>query len=199
MNAIAFSPEQIARAQRFADGALAELRDRLTALFPAAVDRSHGISARIKTEESLVRKLSIPRTDDSGDALNDVIGMRLIVAHQGLLKEVTQLLPGWAADWQLAQVKWDDRCQQPDESGYRALHVDYRPLTDNTWQLPTSMGVELQITTWLMHLHANVSRELAYPTPQADAVTLKTLRAMAARLHVLDEEIERTFTVITAS
>jgi ppGpp synthetase/RelA/SpoT-type nucleotidyltranferase len=199
MNAITFSPEVIVRAQRFADSALAEIRDRLTALFPVGVDRSHGVSARIKTRESLIRKQSRPRTDDSRDALNDVIGMRLIVTHQGLLKEVARLLPGWAADWELSQVKWDDRVEHPDKSGYRALHVDYRPRLDNTWQLPNGMGVELQVTTWLMHLHANVSRELAYPTAQADAVTLKTLRAMAARLHVLDEEIERTFTVITAS
>ncbi|SPM26740.1 RelA/SpoT domain-containing protein [Mycobacterium terramassiliense] len=199
MNAITFSPEVIAQAQRFADNAVAEMRDRLTALFPVAVDHSHGVSTRIKTRESLVRKQSNTRPDRSQDALNDVIGMRLIVTHQGLLKEVSCLLPGWAADWELVQVKRDDRFEQPDESGYRALHFDYRPLPDNAWKLPTEMGVELQITTWLMRLHANASRELAYPTYQANTRTLKTLREMAARLHQLDEEIERDFTMITAN
>jgi ppGpp synthetase/RelA/SpoT-type nucleotidyltranferase len=199
MNAITFSPEVIAHAQRFADDAVAEMRDRLTALFPVAVDRGHGISTRIKTRESLVRKQSRPRTGKSQDTLNDVIGMRLIITHQGLLKEVNRLLPGWAADWELTQVKYDNQFEQPDESGYRALHFDYRLLAQNAWQLPTGMGVELQVTTWLMHLHANVSRELAYPTGQADTRTLKTLRAMAARLNQLDEEIERGFTMMTAN
>lgn len=199
MNPITFSPEVIAQAQRFADSAVVEMRDRLTALFPVAVDHRHAVSTRIKSRESLIRKQSNPHTGRSQDALNDVIGMRLIVTHQGLLKEVNLLLPGWAADWELTQVKCDNRFEQPDESGYRALHFDYQPLPDNAWQLPTWMGVEVQITTWLMRLHANVSRELAYPTDQADPRTLKTLRDMAARLHQLDEEIERDFTMITSN
>lgn len=153
-----------------------------------------GTSCRIKAPESIVRKRVLQRAAGAESrVLNDVIGLRLIVAHKGLLKNVVNILPGWAAEWDLTQAKWDDRTTQPDPSGYRALHVNFRLLPNNEWELPTNMGVEVQVSSWLMHLHATLAREMAYPVQHADAANLETLRSVAARLNLLDEELKNIF------
>lgn len=151
------------------------------------VDSNHGIAWRIKSEYAVRAKLR--RRGDMG-RINDFIGIRILAAHIDLLEKVEQKLSQWESDVGLQRVMRRSLFETPDESGYRAIHLDYRFVAPSTFGLPPTATVEVQLTTWIQHLHGNLSHSLFYKTMGNERLMAAApLRAMSDRLHEVDKEI----------
>lgn len=151
------------------------------------VDPHHGIAWRIKSESAVQAKL---RRRGGMGAINDFIGIRILATHIGLLEKVEQKLSQWESDVGLQRLMRKSLFETPDESGYRAIHLDYRLVAPSTFGLPPTATVEVQLTTWLQHLHGSQSHSLFYKTTGSDRLmAAAALRAMSDQLHEVDKEI----------
>lgn len=183
------TPTQRGAIERLASRLATELRNALEGV---PMDRQHGLSYRVKLDSAITRKIERKHLSSWHD-LNDLIGLRVVVLNLDAIPRARDVVLQWAHASQLTVAREDDRFTAPGVGGYRALHIDLRGRGPDPGQdLP--IGIEVQITTWLQHLHAIISHSTYYageqPRPSAGLERLSRL------IHRLDKVLARMFSGI---
>ncbi len=181
----------IPEAKRFAHHAAVEIRRivRSEHAEEAIVDNdTGGITFRIKTREAMQAKLSrrasgYPR----GLPINDFIGIRILCLHIGCIPLLERVIYAWAAQSSLVLARREDTTRAPREAGYRAVHLDYILEPNIQDKLPRESTIQVQLESWLQHLHNVLNRHLVYARdPEKVASTIARLVDMSAELHRVD-------------
>jgi len=174
-------------AESFAVDAVRELYRTLLADLAFGVSRDHGISSRIKTSSAIKAKL---HSSDLDHSINDFIGIRVLAGHSRCIGEIENKVSEWAINLGMVKVRREDYFMHPDISGYKAIHLDYRFRNPEQQQLPPEAGVEVQITTWLQHLHSMLSHRLFYKAIEPpDKSTVSFLQSFSQDLSKLDAKL----------
>jgi ppGpp synthetase/RelA/SpoT-type nucleotidyltranferase len=156
------------------------------------IDPEHGVAWRVKSSEAIRAKILALSSQHGRNlrTINDCIGIRILVSHSRFLEEVERGLERWHVDLGLVQVGRSDTFQVPDESGYRAIHLDYEFANAQQWNLPEIVAVEVQLTTWLQHLHGSLAHTLFYKNMGVNRTKMATqLRELSKELHRIELSI----------
>lgn len=139
------------------------------------------VTWRIKSVESIKRKTA------RGRAINDLVGIRVLALHQGYLPQVLGRLAAWADEFDLQEGCLEDGLSERDPSGYRAVHVDYSFRHAADWQIPAGAGIEIQVSTWLLHYHGSLAHRLYHKAdPDASQPWMPFLKRLSQQLWDLD-------------
>jgi ppGpp synthetase/RelA/SpoT-type nucleotidyltranferase len=140
------------------------------------------VISRVKSPDAIARK----RTRRSADFINDAIGLRVVVAHRGLLDRAKTAIDEVARDCGLRQIEAEDRREHPGAGGYRAIHLDFEVVDPSARGLSPDVGVEVQVTTAIFDAHARVCHTALYAAAFRNRVDieqrLERLGEAAARL-----------------
>lgn len=171
------------RAESFAATAMETLVLQIRQI-PFDVDREHSIAWRIKSDQAIVRKVESKRR------INDFIGIRILALHLGAVDHLNSIILHWADTLELSRVEDKDRFSETNESGYKAIHLDFQFKNDNRWDMPLVAGIEVQITTWLQHFHNQLSHKLFYKRNSSQSLSiLPLLKEFSDKCAELDAEI----------
>ena len=143
-----------------AEAGVAQWRHSLTKALTLAGVYVVSVEGRVKTEEAIAAK----RARRPSGRINDLLGMRVIVAHRGLVRDAAEKVQQWADQSGLRLAQIDDHFERPGVGGYRALHLDYEIPDPRALGLPEDGGLEIQITTALLAAVARISHDLVYRT-----------------------------------
>jgi putative GTP pyrophosphokinase len=150
----------------------------------------HGVSHRIKTPDSLARKLTRPdkiyqRLED----LTDLIGLRVITFFDDSIEQVARLIE------QHFRVDIDRSVdkrlhQDPNSFGYRSLHYICHPPQELLSQHPGwDWPFEIQIRTILQHAWAEIEHDLGYKSPESVPLPIRRrFSRLAGLLELADSE-----------
>jgi ppGpp synthetase/RelA/SpoT-type nucleotidyltranferase len=178
-----FSAAARQTAADFARRAATALDRDLQSAAGAIIVEGHGVAWRVKSETAIRAKLA------RSQAINDFIGIRLLATHAGMIDPILGNLSAWEAALGLKRLRIADGFARLDESGFRSTHIDYEPADNRISGLVAGMTLELQLTTWLQHLHGFLSHQLYYKAPERDAAVSARLRTLSDRLIALDSEV----------
>lgn len=156
------------------------------------IDHACSVAWRIKSIDSLQAKIKRSSEGPSGlGYVNDFLGIRVLVAHVGVLHSCEALITLWAAQMGLAEICREDHFKNPAQAGYRAIHFDYRLPDSPQWQFPVSLGLELQLTTWLQNLHGILSHRMYYKQDSlpARAAAQEWLKEVSMKISEIDWQI----------
>ncbi len=172
----------------FIQKAIKELIQLLKSLKDFHFDPAHNISFRVKSVNAINEKI-MKNSQSSSHFMNDFMGIRLLVYNLGEIEKINNVLASWSDNLGLVLINCDNKFDNPDSNGYRGIHFDYRFRRPEDSQLPSEAGIELQITTWLQHLHSVISYDLYYKKSNVNNELVNILRHLSSDLHELDKEI----------
>ncbi|MCD8130533.1 MAG: GTP pyrophosphokinase family protein [Lachnospiraceae bacterium] len=156
------------------------------------------IKSRIKTPESIVRKLNRyglePTISNMVERVNDIAGIRLICSFTSDIYELAQII-AQQKDINVISVK--DYIRYPKQSGYRSYHMIITIpvyLTEKT----VNTRVEIQIRTVAMDFWASLEHKIKYKfegTVPEDfreelLVCSKMVTDLDGRMEVINEAIQ---------
>lgn len=175
----------------FAREAAGELIRQLSEKVFLGIEKEHSIAWRVKTAEAIKAKVKARYTDRvQTQVVNDFIGVRVLAGHSGCFVEIKNEINDWAKRFEMIEVKSEDHLHSPDESGYRAIHIDYLLSRPQDWGLPPEAGIELQLTTWLQHVHSMISHRLYYKSASLPDQEIPIfLNKLSAELNEIDERV----------
>jgi ppGpp synthetase/RelA/SpoT-type nucleotidyltranferase len=181
-----------AEALQLASLALRFAESLRTYLPPEATDPDHGLAWRVKDADAILRKLQRRHTnrESCAIAVNDLLGIRVLTTERASLPSVQDAILRWATTIGLQLQKVQDASQTPDGSGYSAIHLDFQ-YCDLQLREGSKIGLEVQLTSWLQHLHGMLSHRLFY---RADN---KTRLRSSGFLNGLSQEFARLDLAIT--
>ena len=131
---------------------------------------------RIKSEASILRKIEHRKAlGQSDDFINDLIGLRVIVSHSGLIKNAMECVRKWLlTETRYRLIGASDYFAHPRSPYYRSVHFDLLlALPDR--EHPGKIGVEIQVTTYMQNYLAAISHDLLYNAPRAKHEALQVL------------------------
>lgn len=179
------------QAEIFAGAASASLIRQLSEkMCVDQLDLKHKVIWRVKTEDAILAKFRSPRLSNSRvPIINDLVGIRVLGETLEQIDGLKREISSWASQFNLTGLDVEDRFNLPDPSGYRAIHFNYISETAEH-NIPPEAGIELQLTTWLQHLHSILAHRLYYKTqiPPSPS-TVKLLNDLSTKLHSFDSEI----------
>lgn len=178
------TPIQRSAIEALASRLACELRG---ALADVPVDTQHGVSYRVKLDSAIERKAERKRLS-SWRELNDLIGLRVVVLRLDAIPRARDAVLRWAHASHLTVAAEDDRFTHPGLGGYRALHIDLLGCGPGLHD-GQAVGIEVQITTWLQHLHAMISHAAYYVEGHSRASS--RLARLSHLLHRLDKAFVR--------
>lgn len=145
----------------------------------------HSVTVRLKSRESLARKLARPDKSYSDLwAVTDLLGLRVITYFEDAVDRVGNLLEArMPVDFGHST---DKRRREPTEFGYRSLHYVCR-IDDGSF--PEHARFEIQVRTVLEHAWAEIEHDLGYKaTEEVPALTRRRLNRLAGLLELADQE-----------
>lgn len=149
------------------------------------------IKSRIKTPESIVKKLKRNRYESTIDNMvnhvNDIAGIRLVCSFTSDIYRLAEMI-GRQNDLTVVSVK--DYIKNPKESGYKSYHMLVTVpifLTDRV----IDTKVEIQIRTIAMDFWASLEHKLKYKknVDNADEIVLQ-LKQCADSIEELDYQMQ---------
>ncbi|MGD2089329.1 MAG: RelA/SpoT domain-containing protein [Candidatus Aminicenantes bacterium] len=176
----------------FAEHAVKILVQKLST-YKLCVTSEHKVEWRVKSEKAIWVKAAIPlKVRPRSSLINDFIGIRVLASHLGCLEVIEDIIKEWAKQLELAQIERENKFQNPDQSGYRAIHFDYRFLQAQRWKLPSTASVELQLTTKFQHVHGEISHRLYHKViPSSSEEVRLFLCNLSDQLHNLDQQVKK--------
>lgn len=175
--------------------ALKEMTTRLEilgeeCLFSNRYNPIRKVESRIKTDESIVRKLQRKGKDISVDNIQayveDVAGLKILCRNTTDVYHMVDLISSQPG---IEVLKEKDYQRDPKMSGYRSYHMVVEvPVTVTGRTVPTK--VEIQIHTMAMDVWAELEYELSFRCPkEASESVLKELRECADMIQYLDKRL----------
>lgn len=146
----------------------------------------HSVSWRLKSRESLARKLARPdRNYRQLWMLTDLIGIRVITYFAEGVDRIGELIERHlAVDFERSA---DKRGRETPDFGYRSLHYVCR--FGGEAALPAGAGFEIQARTVLEHAWAEIEHDLGYKSPAVVPLPVRRrLHRIASLLELADEE-----------
>lgn len=144
----------------------------------------HSVSSRLKTLDSLLRKVIRPdKTYQCLWDITDVVGLRVVTFSEDTIDEVATLIEqSFEVDFQKSTNKL--RQGDFDRFGYRSLHyVCYADKTDR------ELRFEVQVRTILQHAWAEIEHDLGYKAGDlAPAKIRRRFSRVASLLEIADQE-----------
>lgn len=122
-------------------------------------DKAHGVSWRVKSDDAIANKIS---KKDNSCFVNDFIGIRILLPTYSSIQKIESALIPWERKLGLQQTCRQDYFSEQGKNGYRAIHYDYVLHDPNKFNLHHSLGLELQLTTWIQHVFNNFSHITYY-------------------------------------
>ncbi|AKU93773.1 hypothetical protein AKJ09_00437 [Labilithrix luteola] len=148
----------------------------------------HSVTVRLKSRESLARKLARPDKSYSDLwAITDLLGLRVITYFEDAVDRVGNLLEArMPVDFGHST---DKRRREPTEFGYRSLHYVCSMGAATPTELPERARFEIQVRTVLEHAWAEIEHDLGYKaTEEVPAPTRRRLNRLAGLLELADQE-----------
>jgi ppGpp synthetase/RelA/SpoT-type nucleotidyltranferase len=179
----------------------AESTRSLEAILRAQLPPNEGtdltVQWRLKSQESIDAKLVLRQLERSRSAetefINDFLGIRIIVAHVGLLERATEALQIWATRSQLFGVKNAiNYFETPSDERYKSIHVDFEFAPSRYPTIHSTMGTEVQITTYLQNYLSTINHQLLYRRTKVDArdrEVANILKKVGSDLNDIDRDI----------
>ena len=175
--------------------ALKEMTTRLEilgeeCLFSNRYNPIRSVESRIKSDESIVRKLQRKGKDISVDNIQayveDVAGMKILCRNTTDIYHVVDLI---ASQPGIEVLKEKDYQRDPKMSGYRSYHMIVNvPVTMAGKTVSTK--VEIQIHTMAMDVWAELEYEMAFKCrKEVSEQVLKELRECADMIQYLDKRM----------
>lgn len=165
----------------------ARLQVELSALLPAQKIPVHFVSGRVKSVESLRRKLARPdRTYARLWDVTDLVGLRISTYFEDTIEDVARLIEhAYRVDFANSTDKL--RFTDHGKFGYRSLH--YVCAAPDSTAIDPAFRFEIQVRTVLQHAWAEVEHDLGYKTEDTvpDAIRRRFSR-VASLLELADQE-----------
>ncbi|WP_074067909.1 hypothetical protein [Rhizobium gallicum] len=117
---------------------------------------------RLKTEQSAEEKLKRKRKKYEPLNLNDFVGLRILVCNSDQLDEACQVVRKVAHANGLTELKVDDASDGQRSLPYRSIHADFNLPEIQSTDPKVVLGIEVQITTYVGRLIAEISHTLVY-------------------------------------
>ncbi|MDF2615971.1 MAG: pyrophosphokinae, partial [Sedimentibacter sp.] len=121
----------------------------------------HHVEARLKSPQSIIKKLNMKNMDISITAakqLNDIAGIRVVCGYLDDVYKISEML---LTQTDLKLVKYQDYIKEPNFNGYRSLHLDIEVpvfLSDHI----ENVIVEVQIRTVAQDFWASLEHDIRY-------------------------------------
>lgn len=156
--------------------------------------KTHSVTARVKTEESLADKVERKEYEKPLVDAEDIVGARVVVLFLSDLPRAEDAIRGL---FDVLGTEDKIEAQDPSSFGYMSRHYTARIKTEHTGPRYDSIRdivFEVQLRTILMDAWANVSHYLAY---KGDASIPEELRrdfyALSGLFYVADKHFEMFF------
>jgi ppGpp synthetase/RelA/SpoT-type nucleotidyltranferase len=164
----------------------ADQTERLRAALQEAGIKTHSLSSRLKTAESLGRKLARPdKTYASLWEVTDLVGLRVTTYFEDIIPDVAHAIENrFNIDFHHTQ----DRMGYQDyrSFGYRSLHY---VCAVQEPELPQTFRFEVQVRTILQHAWAEIEHDLGYKASDSTPDTIRRrFTRIAGLLELADEE-----------
>jgi len=147
----------------------------------------HFVSWRLKSKESLKRKLALPdKTYRCLWDVTDLVGLRVVTYFEDTIDEVARLVEDRL---QVDLRNSTDRLHFADsrQFGYRSLHYVCAPPA--AWSPHPDLRFEIQIRTALQHAWAEVEHDLGYKADEAvPEIIRRRFSRIASVLEIADQE-----------
>lgn len=173
--------------------ALKHLVGSLTAKFSHDI---HSINARVKTEESLEKKITSKGKYNNLSDIHDIIGIRIILYFESDINKIASII---ASEFEIDRINSIDKRERDDPAqfGYMSLHYIVA-LSENRLALPEyeayrSMKAEIQIRSIIQHAWAEIEHDLGY---KSELDIPKKIRHDFHRLAALLEQADEGFSKI---
>jgi putative GTP pyrophosphokinase len=163
------------------------LEQRLTVLLKAHQVETQFVSSRLKSADSLRRKLGRPdKTYRQLWDVTDLIGLRIATYFEDSIEQVARAIErDFEVDFNHSTEK--DRFSDQGRFGYRSLHYVCRlPASAG---LPSALRFEIQVRTSLQHAWAEVEHDLGYKANEAVPEPIRRrFSRIASVLEIADQE-----------
>lgn len=152
----------------------------------------HNIQSRIKSPESIVKKLKRKKLENNInniDKLNDIAGLRVICNYINDIQYIAQLL---ILQDDITLLKSNNYITYPKENGYRSLHLIISvPVYQNNSL--KKVIVEIQIRTIAMDCWASLEHELVYKSNKIEKEIEQRLKECADIMAKTDLEMQKIY------
>jgi putative GTP pyrophosphokinase len=188
--------EYSSRQKIFADLSTRML-DLLRHLLSRSEIRVQSIEGRVKSRESLQKKLTRPGPGYSAlKEVTDICGLRIITFFAADVDKVAEIL---RQEFEIDSTHSTDRrvFTDPDRFGYQSLHyvIALKPARTDLAEYQAFRGyqAEVQVRTVIQHAWAEIEHDLGY---KSDVAVPKTIRRRLFRLAAMLEIADDQFTII---
>lgn len=174
------------------------LKDRVEGLLKDLLENEaiipHQINSRVKTEDSLTKKILKKDKYKSLNEITDIIGFRIITYLESDVDKVEELI---RKEFQIDLANSIDKRQQTaNEFGYRSLHLvsqlDDSRLKLTEYKKYSEIKFEIQIRSILQHAWAEIEHDLGYKSKSSlPNNTKRSFNRLAALLESADIEFDR--------
>lgn len=154
------------------------------------------VACRIKSEASIQSK--IQRRKELGrpdDFINDLLGIRVIVSHSGLIEDAVDCVKSWLTnDPRYHLIGMHNFFKFPRSPYYRAIHFDAL-IALTSFGESHKIGMEIQVTTYMHNYLAAISHDMDYKglksNPQNDKIFLSEI---LRNIENIDTYVSKVFT-----
>ena len=143
------------------------------------------VAWRVKSDTSIFNKI---KRFGELPAMNDLIGIRVVLLRAGLIEAAVLAVRSWARTREMQLNEEDDRFVMAGEDNYRSVHLDYSFLRPGDIYLDAMCGVEIQVSTYLQDLHSELSHRLLYKKTN-DGFPRDALAEISRQLGIVDRAI----------
>lgn len=172
-----------------------KIEDLLHALLREGNVKFHQITSRVKTEDSLKKKIESKNGKyNQLFEITDIIGFRIITYFEDEVDMVAKIIDDEFEKNKEKSV--DKRIIETDKFGYQSLHYIIESLKDRTewteWKKFKSIPFEIQIRSILQHAWAEIEHDIGYKGQSAIPEKEKrNFFRIAALLETADKEFIR--------
>lgn len=145
------------------------------------------VKTRLKTPESICRKLSLMKCDvteeNINSCLNDVVGVRIVCSFMSDLDEVIRTIKSCPS---IVVVDEKDYISNPKKNGYSSYHIIAKVPVYNIDGNLEYVNTEIQIRTKAMNMWASLEHKLCYKKHVSEEIKM-LLKQYAEKISEMDK------------
>lgn len=158
-----------------------------------------GVTYRIKSFDSFLKKMDRKHCDDPFNRITDICGVRVICYYRSDIEKISEVIN---KEFKVIETEDKEELLDEDQFGYRSVHYMIS-IKDEWLAVPNYKGLaglkaEVQVRTNLMHTWAEIEHKLEYKND--DDIPTKFKRKfsrISAQLEMADEQFDELRQEIT--